>query len=164
MEYKLINKISSMKKTKTVVYLNIVLSLYGAIAQNARAFHWYVSWPNFLEYHELFEEICSHLSDKMDDIAERILAIQGSPSYRLVDYVETTNYVKDALNVDYKNKFIDDMDMLKDMQIDLEVISYKLSEIIPEMDDHPSQDLLIGEKFEIDKFLWKLRAIRWEQK
>ena len=53
--------------------------------------------------------------------------------------------------------------MMTALMEDFEVLSYTLWEKIKLIEkDNVSQDLLIQEKFEIDKFLWKLRAFSEE--
>lgn len=39
-------------------------------------FHWNVTGPNFLQYHELFGKIYDEVDDELDDFAERVRAIR----------------------------------------------------------------------------------------
>lgn len=39
-------------------------------------FHWNVTGPNFLQYHELFGKIYDEVDDELDDFAERVRAVR----------------------------------------------------------------------------------------
>jgi starvation-inducible DNA-binding protein len=41
--------------------------------------HWTVKGPNFIALHELFDEIAGRIEGHIDDVAERIAALGGSP-------------------------------------------------------------------------------------
>lgn len=144
-----------------VIYsFNQILSLYAVTAQNSRAFHWNVKWKHFIEFHELFEEIYSHLSDSMDDLAERIKAVNWDPICKYSEYISTVEQIRWELNLKNSVEKVDSEDMIASIQEDLEVISYELWRAIENVSgDNVSQDMLIGERQIIDKFLWKLNAI-----
>lgn len=42
-------------------------------------YHWYVKGKDFFTLHEKFEELYTEAAEHIDDLAERLLAIQGSP-------------------------------------------------------------------------------------
>ncbi|WP_070137003.1 Dps family protein [Crocinitomix algicola] len=74
------------KSLKTVEQLNILLSNYQQFYMNLRGFHWNVKGSNFFELHLKFEELYNNVNIKVDDIAERILALDGVPLHSFTDY------------------------------------------------------------------------------
>lgn len=66
--------------------LNKLLANYSVFYQNARAYHWNVKGEKFFELHEKFEELYNDLFAKIDEIAERILTLGGTPSHSYTEY------------------------------------------------------------------------------
>ncbi len=87
------------EKTKELVEkLNDLLANYQVFYQNNRGFHWNIQGDKFFELHAKFEELYTDLQDKIDEIAERILTLGGTPMHTLEDYVKTSK-IKAAQNV-----------------------------------------------------------------
>ena len=72
---------------------NLVYSLNGLLAnfqiyyQNLRGLHWNIKGKNFFELHVKFEEFYTDSQVKIDEIAERILTLQGKPLHTFEDYI-----------------------------------------------------------------------------
>ena len=67
--------------------LNALLCDLNVFYQNVRGFHWNVQGPNFFELHLKFEEYYTDLQLKIDEVAERILTLGGTPLHSMQDYV-----------------------------------------------------------------------------
>ncbi|GEK08168.1 DNA starvation/stationary phase protection protein [Pseudoalteromonas sp. McH1-7] len=78
------------KSQALVTALNTLLSSYQIQYMNARGFHWNIKGREFFELHLKFEEIYTLLLEKVDEIAERILTIEGNPLHAFSDYLETS--------------------------------------------------------------------------
>ena len=81
--------------------LNTLLSDYQIFYQNLRGFHWNIQGRHFFELHAKFEELYTDAAVKIDDVAERILSIGGTPLHSFQDYlsesqVEVTKNVHDG--------------------------------------------------------------------
>lgn len=48
-------------------------------------FHWYVKGHHFFVLHEKFEELYNEAAEYIDDLAERLLALEGSPIATLTE-------------------------------------------------------------------------------
>ncbi len=57
--------------------LNSSLANMADLQTHAKHAHWNVKGPQFLQLHELFEQIASRLAQQADDVAERITALGG---------------------------------------------------------------------------------------
>jgi starvation-inducible DNA-binding protein len=67
--------------------LNGLLSSFQIYYQNLRGLHWNIKGKNFFELHVKFEEFYTDSQVKIDQIAERILTLQGKPLHTFEDYV-----------------------------------------------------------------------------
>ncbi|MFY8020074.1 MAG: Dps family protein [Bacteroidia bacterium] len=67
--------------------LNMLLSNYQIFYMNTRGFHWNITGEKFFELHLKFEEIYNNVILKIDEIAERILTLGGSPLHSFSSYL-----------------------------------------------------------------------------
>jgi starvation-inducible DNA-binding protein len=74
------------KSTEIVNELNQLLADYQQFYMNLRGFHWNVKGKAFFELHLKFEELYNDINLKVDEIAERILALDGTPLHSFTDY------------------------------------------------------------------------------
>ena len=75
------------KSKELVLHLNDLLTNYQIFYQNLRGFHWNVKGPKFFELHLKFEELYNDAVIKVDEIAERILTLGGTPYHTMEDYI-----------------------------------------------------------------------------
>jgi starvation-inducible DNA-binding protein len=68
--------------------LNTLLANYQVFYTNTRGLHWNIAGEKFFELHAKFEELYTDALVKIDEIAERILTIGGTPKHRFTDYIE----------------------------------------------------------------------------
>lgn len=78
------------KAKKLTAQLNQLLADYQIFYQNLRGFHWNLKGDNFFELHLKFEELYNDAQVKIDEIAERILTLEGTPLHRFEDYSKTS--------------------------------------------------------------------------
>lgn len=71
--------------------LNQLLADYQVFYQNLRGLHWNIKGREFFELHVKFEEYYDDAVMKVDEIAERILTLEGEPLHTFSDYMNTTN-------------------------------------------------------------------------
>ncbi|MFB9058141.1 Dps family protein [Mariniflexile ostreae] len=90
------------KSKKLVIELNILLADYEIFYQNLRGFHWNIKGENFFELHNKFEELYNDAFSKIDEIAERILTLEGEPLHTYTDYLKTTEIVEEKNIIDGK--------------------------------------------------------------
>jgi len=86
------------KAEKLVVELNNLLADYEIFYQNLRGLHWNIKGKEFFELHEKFEELYKDAFVKIDEIAERVLTLEGVPLHTYTDYLETAE-VEEAKNI-----------------------------------------------------------------
>lgn len=82
--------------------LNELLSNYHVFYMNVRGFHWNIKGKKFFELHVKFEELYDDLQLKIDEVAERILTLGGTPLHTFTDYLSVSEIkpVKNATDAD----------------------------------------------------------------
>lgn len=71
--------------------LNQLLADYQVFYQNLRGLHWNIKGKEFFELHLKFEEFYDDAVIKIDEIAERILTLEGEPLHTFSDYLSNSN-------------------------------------------------------------------------
>ncbi len=67
--------------------LNHLLADYQLFYQNLRGLHWNIKGKEFFELHLKFEELYDDAVIKIDEVAERILTLEGEPLHTFSDYI-----------------------------------------------------------------------------
>ena len=84
------NKHIGLKKSdlnKVIESLQELLADYQVYYANVRGLHWNVKGPNFFVLHLQFEKLYLDAAKKVDQLAERILALGGTPESRFSKYL-----------------------------------------------------------------------------
>jgi starvation-inducible DNA-binding protein len=69
--------------------LGELLANYQIFYANLRGFHWNIEGDKFYELHQLYEENYNEISEKIDEVAERIVILGGVPENSFSDYLKT---------------------------------------------------------------------------
>jgi DNA-binding ferritin-like protein (oxidative damage protectant) len=134
--------------------LNVQLANWSVLYVKLHHFHWYVTGPHFPVLHAKFEELYDMAALKLDELAERILAIEGKPVSTMKEFLELAT-IKEA------NKAKDENDMLAATIADLkELIEglQKSAELAEEAKDTATSDVLTTQVEELQKQVWMLRS------
>ena len=79
------------EKTKDLIErLNDLLANYQVFYTNVRGYHWNIKGDKFFELHIKFEELYNDLFTKIDDVAERIVTLGGTPDHNYSDYLKVS--------------------------------------------------------------------------
>lgn len=76
-----------VKAKQIAEQLNLLLSDLQIYYQNLRGFHWNIQGQEFFDLHQKFEELYTETADHIDEIAERILALDETPLHSFEDYL-----------------------------------------------------------------------------
>ena len=82
--------IDQAKANELTKMLNQLLADYQMFYQNLRGLHWNIKGKEFFELHLKFEEFYDDAVIKVDEIAERILTLEGEPLHTFSDYINTS--------------------------------------------------------------------------
>lgn len=134
--------------------LNQLLIDYQVHYQNLRLFHWNVKGPFFFMLHEKFEELYLEAAERIDEVAERILALDGTPKGSLASITEQAT-------IPSSEDIADANDMVKAILEANNVLVKNLTAVLSsaaEVDDEGTLDIFTGYVREIEKQNWMLKA------
>lgn len=147
--------ISDANIKKVCTLLNTILADANVFYIKLRKFHWNIKGPDFVEFHELFEEQYNAVAEAIDEVAERITTLGG------VAIGTTQEFAKLSQLKESAGKVPAEMQMLKELVGDHETIIRSLREAIDKCDedykDIGSADLLTDLIRDHEKQAWKLR-------
>lgn len=78
------------KANKLADKLNDLLANYQVFYMNTRGFHWNIKGRKFFELHLKFEELYNDLVIKVDEIAERVLTLEATPTHTFTEYLKVS--------------------------------------------------------------------------
>jgi len=134
--------------------LNELLANYQVFYMNVRGFHWNIKGEKFFELHAKFEELYNDLLIKVDEIAERVLTLGGTPMHAYTSYItaseihEVTNATGAKETVEH---LIDSFETLLRKQ-------RSLMELSGEADDEGTNSLISDYISEQEKLIWMYSA------
>jgi len=70
--------------------LNTFLSDLNVFYRKLQNYHWNIKGKDFFTIHAKLEEYYNEVNEKIDEIAEHILSLEGQPLGTLKDYLNTT--------------------------------------------------------------------------
>ncbi|MFC6652263.1 Dps family protein [Paenibacillus rhizoplanae] len=117
-------------------------------------YHWYVKGEQFFALHVKFEELYDDITLKMDEVAERLLSIKGSPAATMKEYLELST-IQEATGKE------DARGMVQALIEDFATVAEELTEgieLAEEISDQPTADLFIKIRTDLEKNQWMLRA------
>ena len=151
---------------KTLDYLNlnearvanVVTALQNLLADfqiyytNLRGFHWEIKGRGFFVLHEKFESMYDDAAAKVDEIAERILMLGGTPENKFSNYLKTAR-IYEVSGVSTSHEAVENILSTYKHFIAEERKLIKLAE---EANDVVTADLLTGYLKEQEKMIWML--------
>lgn len=146
-----------LDKEKTLVLrdkLNGLLADYQLFYQNLRGLHWNIKGKEFFELHVKFEEFYNDAIIKIDEIAERILTLEGEPLHTYSAYLKASE-IKEEKSV---------TDGVKGVEIIIKnfgVLILKEREILSlaaDAEDEGTVSLMSDYITQTEKTLWMLNA------
>ena len=146
--------IDNQKVLPVVSELNVLLADYHVHYQKLRNFHWNILGKNFFDLHNRFEEMYNDTRVKIDEVAERIVALKYHPISKLSDYIEVSR-IKES------SPLLTDEEMVADIINDNKIILEQLGKIIEratKAKDEGTVDMIGAYIRELEKSTWMLNA------
>lgn len=140
--------------TQTVDRLNQLLINYQVHYQNLRLFHWNVKGPFFFVLHDKFEELYREAAEKIDEIAERVLSLEGTPKGSLQNIVANANVESYAEEIEAN-------DMVKAIITTNKQLITNLEEVLDaasKASDEGTLDLFTSYIQELEKQNWMFKS------
>lgn len=134
--------------------LNGLLANFQIYYQNLRGLHWNIKGKNFFELHVKFEEFYTDSQVKIDDIAERILTLQGKPLHTFTDYLEVSSV---AVGKDISND-VEGVELVVNSLSELLKIEREILDLSDRADDEGTNSMMSDFIAEQEKTIWMLNS------
>ncbi len=134
--------------------LNRQIANWTVLHMKLHNYHWFVKGPQFFTLHAKFEELYTEAAAHVDVLAERLLAIGGSPVATLTDSLRLAS-VREAEGGESAER------MAAVIAEDYTQLARELRQgikIAESADDEDTADLLLGMKTSLEKHAWMLNA------
>lgn len=144
----------SRKDNSVIPALRQVLAETFALYFNTHAAHWNITGANFAALHTLFEGQYNELHDSIDDIAERIRALDALAPNSLANLLEPST-IKDGIGKSEDS-------IIKGLVTGHEALIKTLNEGVEaaqEAGDEGTVDLFIGRLRAHQKQVWMLKSL-----
>ncbi|UOQ91954.1 DNA starvation/stationary phase protection protein [Halobacillus shinanisalinarum] len=141
--------------TKTVIdVLNKQLSNFSVMYVKLHNYHWLVTGGDFYDLHEKFEEFYTETAQYMDDLAERILALNGKPVGTMRDFLQTASITEASRNETPEQ-------MVQNISNDFNTMISEITqgtEVADRENDGPTTDMLNHIRATLEKQNWMLKS------
>lgn len=135
--------------------LNVLLADEYVLYTKLHNFHWNVKGPLFDNLHKMFQDHYTQIGDFIDILAERIQALNFTPTSTLQGFLELTR-------LEEAPEYLGWEDMVQISLRDHQFISGKISDlfkIATSFNDDGTGDIILGFQAEHDKMAWMLKSI-----
>jgi starvation-inducible DNA-binding protein len=146
--------LSEADSSRVIAALQGRLSAYNDLHLTLKHVHWNVVGPNFIGVHEMLDPQIDLVRGYADEVAERIAAMGGAPRGTVGAIVKDRTWDDYSLERDTVTAHLAALDLVYNGVVG------ELREAIEVAGDIDpvSEDLLIGQAGELEKFQWFIRA------
>lgn len=139
------------KKSKQLINnLNNLLADYQVFYMNTRGLHWNIQGEKFFELHVKFEELYNNLVLKIDEVAERVLTLGGTPLHSYSDYLK----LSDIKEVKAISKGKEGVNLVVDSFQKVIIKQRAILKLAGEADDEGTNALMSDYIREQEKMIW----------
>ena len=142
-------------KSEMAGKLNDYLSSVQIMYMNVRGYHWNIVGKQFFALHAKFEEVYNSLNEMADEIAERILMLDGKPIHSFSEYIKISS-IKERLDVasteDTIKALLEDTGKL--LETEREILT-----MASDNDDEGTASLISDFIGEQEKMIWMFNAL-----
>ncbi|GLX70989.1 Dps family protein [Paenibacillus glycanilyticus] len=134
--------------------LNVQIANWNVLFTKLHNYHWYVKGQQFFTLHLKFEELYTEAALHVDNLAERLLALGGSPVATFHEILEIAT-VKDASGNENATEMV--RTLVGDFGIIVNELKAGMS-IANLEDDETTGDMLLAIHYSLEKHVWMLKS------
>jgi len=134
--------------------LNTQVANWNVMFVKLHNFHWYIKGPQFFTLHAKFEELYKEAAQYIDDLAERLLALNGKPVATLKEALQTAS-VKEAGGGETAEQ------MVQAVVADFNLMIGEMKEGMARAEsegDETTSDMLLGIQRRLEKHVWLFQS------
>lgn len=145
-----------MNRENTKELLNQAVADLSQASVIIHQIHWYIRGTSFFTLHSKMDELMEELNDQLDEIAERLITIGGSPYSTLSEFMNNTNLREQK--GDYSISTENHIERLLGLYQYLGKLYKEGINTAGKEDDPVTEDLFTSLKSAIDKNIWMLSS------
>ncbi|PPA71747.1 Dps family protein [Jeotgalibacillus proteolyticus] len=143
-----------MSQDNLISNVNRQIASWTVLYTKLHNYHWYVKGHQFFTLHEKFEELYNEAGVHIDELAERLLALQGEPVATLRESLELS-LVEEASGNEQADQMVEAL--YNDFQTLMDHLKSGM-EIAGEVNDEMTGDMLLSVHQSLEKHSWMLRS------
>jgi starvation-inducible DNA-binding protein len=87
---------------QVIAKLSELLANYQVFYTNLRGLHWNIKGDKFYDLHGIYEEYYNEIAEKIDEVAERIVILGGTPENNFSEYLKIAEVKEISHVLDWK--------------------------------------------------------------
>jgi starvation-inducible DNA-binding protein len=134
--------------------INQQIANWNILYTKLHRFHWYVKGPQFFTLHAKFEELYEEAAATIDEFAEQLLIIGGSPVSTLKEYLQYAT-------IEENSETLTAEDMVQTIVHNFSLIVEELKagmEVAEQNNDDVTSDMFLGLIGKLNKHNWMLKS------
>ncbi|MBU8908939.1 Dps family protein [Desertibacillus haloalkaliphilus] len=143
-----------MSQEKVASILNKQIANWSVLFIKLHNYHWFVKGPQFFTLHEKFEELYNEGATHIDELAERLLALQGEPVATMKEFLEVSS-ISEATGNETAEEMV--AELVKDFDTVISELKDGM-EAAEELGDETTGDMLLAIHQSLEKHNWMLRS------
>ncbi|TDL34177.1 DNA starvation/stationary phase protection protein [Jeotgalibacillus sp. S-D1] len=143
-----------MSQDNLVQNVNKQIASWTVLYTKLHNYHWYVKGHQFFTLHEKFEELYNEAGVHIDELAERLLALEGEPVATLRESLDLS-LVQEATGRESADEMVQSLH--NDFQTLMEDLKVGMN-IAGEVNDEMTGDMLLSVHQSLEKHSWMLRS------
>ncbi|MDR7073092.1 Dps family protein [Fictibacillus barbaricus] len=140
--------------TNTQDVLNKQVANWNVLFVKLHNYHWYVKGPHFFTLHVKFEELYNEAATNIDELAERLLVLKGTPVATMKEYLDLAT-IEEAIGGESAEEMV--QNLIKDFELLIAEIKEGM-EVTDREGDEVTHDMLLSVRESLAKHSWMLRA------
>lgn len=145
-----------MQYEETKKVLNQLTADLAQASAAIHQIHWYLRGDDFKRLHELMDDYREDIEGQLDEVAERLIIIDGSPVSTLEEFAEKTNI--ESIPGEWGKSTDEHLERLVSIFRSLIAEYSKGIETAAKEGDDVSEDIFIDAKGELELHVWMVQA------
>lgn len=149
------NDLASDTRRQSVDLLNARLADLIDLYSHSKQAHWNVKGPDFIALHKLFDEVAEAVTEEIDEVAERAVALGGTANGTIAVVAKTSKLAA------YPSELRDGVAHVNALAASLAAVGKSVRAAIDDsakLGDAGTSDLFTGISRTLDKLLWMVEA------
>ncbi|MDQ0216556.1 starvation-inducible DNA-binding protein [Oikeobacillus pervagus] len=136
------------------VIVNKQIANWTVMYTKLHNYHWFVKGPQFFVLHVKFEELYNEASVHIDELAERLLALEGKPVATLQESLQLAS-VKEAEGNETAEQMV--QAIVNDFSLMIQELKEGM-DLASETGDETTGDMLLAIHQGLEKHVWMLKS------